>query len=413
MKFGKEFKKQKVPEWIEAYVDYTGLKRWCRACSTQLVRTDSQYPGFTPTRVQLPCYEDSKENVRKCQLPITQEHASLEGISNYFKSLMLILCYLIVAASFFVHIDNKSAWTCKIATGKDTSISLMKINGRATGICQNGWHTLDQLGVADYRRGMVAGIKRVAAAKSSVVVTEALLAAAHDSPSRSSNDWFPWLQAWISYPELTKMQWKEEHRLRRQYEVEGRDVLPSEDSELLDSYVITPGNQFIIACSEVREFEYAQKPSTIAAANATCSEDEFGLLIRLSKLLSSGAEMNWSGCSVLLYEAHEGCQGLRVLDERQQGIIHLAAALGYEWAISPVVATGMSPNFRDAHGRTALHWASFYGSGQTSADLASFNGHKEIAGYLAEEDLTSHPSALSGKHRMVPEVERRNRSHLQ
>ncbi|CAI9267653.1 unnamed protein product [Lactuca saligna] len=31
-----------------------------------------------------------------------------EGTSNYFKGLMLILCYLIVAASFFVHIDNKS-----------------------------------------------------------------------------------------------------------------------------------------------------------------------------------------------------------------------------------------------------------------------------------------------------------------
>ncbi|KAM7252262.1 hypothetical protein ACFE04_024145 [Oxalis oulophora] len=30
-----------------------------------------------------------------------------EGTSNYFKGLMLILCYLIVAASFFVHEDNK------------------------------------------------------------------------------------------------------------------------------------------------------------------------------------------------------------------------------------------------------------------------------------------------------------------
>lgn len=27
MKFGKEFKKQKVPEWTEVYVDYNGLKR--------------------------------------------------------------------------------------------------------------------------------------------------------------------------------------------------------------------------------------------------------------------------------------------------------------------------------------------------------------------------------------------------
>lgn len=238
-------------------------------------------------------------------------------------------------------------------------------------------------------------------------------------------------------------------------------------------FYITCNNR--IACSEVREFEYVQKPSTIAVANAPCGEDEFGLLIRLSKLLSSGAERKWSGCSVvncekcklkdlfhsliadkegcwkritevfkgncqelliqnllkdklydqLLYEAHEGCQGLRMLDERGQGISHLAAALGYEWAISPVVAAGMSPNFRDAHGRTALHWASFYGreetvvalvklgafagavddptplnpGGQTAADLASINGYKGIAGYLAEEDLTSHPSALSGKHK--------------
>ncbi|KAH6785400.1 hypothetical protein C2S51_037855 [Perilla frutescens var. frutescens] len=31
-----------------------------------------------------------------------------EGTSNYFKGLMLLLCYLIVAASFFVHIDSES-----------------------------------------------------------------------------------------------------------------------------------------------------------------------------------------------------------------------------------------------------------------------------------------------------------------
>lgn len=27
MRFGKEFKKQKVPEWTDAYMDYNGLKR--------------------------------------------------------------------------------------------------------------------------------------------------------------------------------------------------------------------------------------------------------------------------------------------------------------------------------------------------------------------------------------------------
>jgi Ca2+/H+ antiporter len=31
-----------------------------------------------------------------------------DGSSNYLKGLMLILCYLIVAASFFVHIDPSS-----------------------------------------------------------------------------------------------------------------------------------------------------------------------------------------------------------------------------------------------------------------------------------------------------------------
>lgn len=31
-----------------------------------------------------------------------------EGTSNYFKGLMLIFCYLIVAASFFVHMDPSS-----------------------------------------------------------------------------------------------------------------------------------------------------------------------------------------------------------------------------------------------------------------------------------------------------------------
>ena len=31
-----------------------------------------------------------------------------EGTSNYFKGLMLLLCYLIISASFFVHIDPEA-----------------------------------------------------------------------------------------------------------------------------------------------------------------------------------------------------------------------------------------------------------------------------------------------------------------
>ncbi|XP_024983261.1 calmodulin-binding transcription activator 2-like isoform X2 [Cynara cardunculus var. scolymus] len=230
-------------------------------------------------------------------------------------------------------------------------------------------------------------------------------------------------------------------------------------------FYITCGNR--LACSEVREFEYVEKP-----AEHPVDEDELVLMIRLSKLLSSlGIQRKWLGCSMmncekcklkdvicslvrdkerswkriteafkgnseelliqnllkdklyeqLLPEAHETCQGLRMLDEKGQGVIHLVSALGYEWAVGPIVAAGVSSNFRDARGRTALHWASLYGreetvvalvklgafagavddptglnpGGQTAADLASSKGHKGIAGYLAEEDLTSHLSALS------------------
>lgn len=47
MKFGKEFKKQKVPEWIDAYMDYNGLKRILRD-----IRHSRQFKGPpTPSRV--------------------------------------------------------------------------------------------------------------------------------------------------------------------------------------------------------------------------------------------------------------------------------------------------------------------------------------------------------------------------
>ncbi|KAK1302347.1 Calmodulin-binding transcription activator 3 [Acorus calamus] len=127
---------------------------------------------------------------------------------------------------------------------------------------------------------------------------------------------------------------------------------------------------------------------------------------------------NW-----LLLKIAEDGKGPNVLDEEGQGALHLAAALGYDWAIAPIVAAGVNINFRDVHGWTALHWAAFCGrertvvalvsldgaagsltdptptfpSGRTPADLASGNGHKGIAGYLAEISLTSHLSKLTLK----------------
>ncbi|KAI3700863.1 hypothetical protein L2E82_45504 [Cichorium intybus] len=42
---------------------------------------------------------------------------------------------------------------------------------------------------------------------------------------------------------------KEEDRLRRQYEIEGRDVLPNQESEVSDSNIITPGTKFMFELS--------------------------------------------------------------------------------------------------------------------------------------------------------------------
>ncbi|XP_050205154.1 calmodulin-binding transcription activator 3 isoform X2 [Mercurialis annua] len=123
----------------------------------------------------------------------------------------------------------------------------------------------------------------------------------------------------------------------------------------------------------------------------------------------------------LLQKAAEGGKGPSVLDEGGQGVLHFAAALGYDWALEPTIIAGVSVNFRDANGWTALHWAAScgrertvaslillgaapgvltdptpkYPDGRTPADLASAEGHKGIAGYLAESALSAHLSSLN------------------
>ncbi|XP_027920339.1 calmodulin-binding transcription activator 3 isoform X2 [Vigna unguiculata] len=122
----------------------------------------------------------------------------------------------------------------------------------------------------------------------------------------------------------------------------------------------------------------------------------------------------------LLQKITEDGKGPNVLDEGGQGVLHFAAALGYDWALEPTVVAGVNVNFRDVNGWTALHWAAFYGrertvaflislgaapglltdpcpehpSGRTPADLASTNGHKGIAGYLAESSLSAQLTTL-------------------
>lgn len=266
-------------------------------------------------------------------------------------------------------------------------------------------------------------------------------------------------------------------------------------------FYITCSNR--LACSEVREFEYRvnQVPDVDTADNHNDITSEslhmrFGKLLSLSststpyqnlgevshlsskissllkeddddwdQMLKLTSEEKFTPGKVkekllqkllkeklyiwLLHKVAEGGKGPSVLDQGGQGVLHFAAALGYDWALEPTVIAGVSINFRDVNGWTALHWAAHcgrermvaslialgaapgalsdptpkYPSGRTPADLAHAIGHKGIAGYLAESDLSAHlwslnldkqggDAAETGGARAIQTVSQRNPSSL-
>ncbi|KAL1539241.1 calmodulin-binding transcription activator 4 [Salvia divinorum] len=227
------------------------------------------------------------------------------------------------------------------------------------------------------------------------------------------------------------------------------------------SICITSGNRE--ACSEVREFEYRDKsdvstPSNLTGTEAYKNPDELVSLVRFVQMLLSDAQQasesrndedSWSqvidallvGASTssstldwLLQELlkeklqlwlssklqnneGKGCS----LSKKEQGIIHMVAILGFEWALQPILNSGVSVNFRDNNGWTALHWAARYGrekmvaaliasgasagavtdpnsqdhTGKTPASVAASYGHRGLAGYLSEVELTTHLTSLT------------------
>ncbi|CAN6900797.1 unnamed protein product [Brassica oleracea] len=242
-------------------------------------------------------------------------------------------------------------------------------------------------------------------------------------------------------------------------------VAPMSEAGRVPFYV-TCSNR--LACSEVREFEYkvlesqafgretdesteslearfvkllcskSDSPSSNASSDLSQVSEKISLLLfenddQLDQMLMNEIPqesmkekllqeaLKESLHSWLLQKIAEGGRGPNVLDEGGQGILHFAAALGYNWALEPTVVAGVSVDFRDVNGWTALHWAAFFGrelvigslialgaspgaltdpnpdfpSGSTPSDLAYANGYKGIAGYLSEYALRAHVSLLS------------------
>ncbi|XP_047330061.1 calmodulin-binding transcription activator 4 isoform X2 [Impatiens glandulifera] len=236
------------------------------------------------------------------------------------------------------------------------------------------------------------------------------------------------------------------------------------------TFSITCGNQE--SCSEVRLFEFRSKESSSLEDASSKSPEELLLLVRLVQMLliegysskgdtdsnEPGSDLmgklkvgedswdqvmgavldgSWTSSSTIAWLLQEllkdklqkwlctrsgGCEQFdSLLSKKEQGMLHLVAALGFEWALNPILNSGVNIDFRDINGWTALHWAARFGrekmvaalvakgasagvvtdpngqdpDGKTPAKIASSNGHKGLAGYLSEIALTSHLSSLT------------------
>ncbi|KAH0875120.1 LOW QUALITY PROTEIN: hypothetical protein HID58_072482 [Brassica napus] len=186
-----------------------------------------------------------------------------------------------------------------------------------------------------------------------------------------------------------------------------------------------------LSCSQIIEFEYRDKPDDRSCPKS--SPDELLLLVKFVQTLlldrkgniepstdddewrriidrirdgtsTSSSTVDWL-LQELLKDKLEAWLSSRSQDKDQtscslskqeQGIIHMVAGLGFDWALSPILGHGVSVDFRDGASAGAVTDPNTQDPvGKTPASIAASNGHKGLAGYLSEVALTTHLSSLT------------------
>ncbi|GBG64146.1 hypothetical protein CBR_g40845 [Chara braunii] len=132
---------------------------------------------------------------------------------------------------------------------------------------------------------------------------------------------------------------------------------------------------------------------------------------RLSEWLHKQCQMSYRG------QDGNPCTAVDRLDNTGMGIVHIAAALGYGWAVSILRAAQASLDSCDLGGRTPLHWAAAFGRDLTvstllaagalpgillkdtwtAAELAGMTGHQAISAMLSLSTLEQSEDMLSSE----------------